>query len=246
VLAVVREFGSDEVKAALRRAIGEDRENKLIGEKAGPALSKDDNRAIIREVYHMAPGESEDAKMVWAMETFEPCFETRERYLEVLQFVRARVEADKAQGGTIDAPPVPKPEPEAQWRRDLATIKAVDGVVEFYTRNLSRPSGGGHNADEGMEWIISRITGHGFDRLLLMVMGGGRNPSRIYFDGEERNGLFSIPMMDEAHWKIESSGGTLTVYLNGKSIWTKSGGYHVTGAVMNGYAKRHSTGEWRV
>jgi hypothetical protein len=145
---------------------------------------------------------------------------------------------------TPDPTPNP-PTPSTGWRRDVSTIQANNETVEFFTRGLSRPSGDGRNRDGGMEWIISRITGQGFERLLLMVMGGNRPPQRIYFDGEFVNSGFSIPMLQEAHWKIESRNGTLTVYLDGRNIWSKSGGYRVNGAVMNGYPRRESTGEWR-
>jgi len=247
VMSVVQSLGEERVKDILRRALGVEAADLLIEKKSGPKLTKEDNRRIIRELYNdPLTGPTRDAKIAWAMQIGRRAFESDERFSEVLKFVNARVAEDEAAGGTIDNPP-PKPEPApVVWRRDLATIQAVNESVEFYTRNLSRPSGGGHNADGGMEWIIARITGSGFERLLLMVMGGDRPPQRIYFDGEFTNSGFKIPMIEEAHWKVESRNGTLTVYLNGNAIWSKSGGFRVGAAVMNGYPRRHSTGEWRV
>lgn len=240
VLLLVTELGEENVKNVLRRALGEERANRLIEEKKGPRLSKDDNRAIVREAWDLIPGADKEAKMDWCILKGRAAFDTDERFLEVVRYSRARVEEDEAAGGTIDNAP-----PAKTWRRDLSVVQAKDESVEFWTRGLSQPIGDGRNADGGFEWIIARVTGKGFERLLIMVMGGDRPPQRIFFDGDFTNAGFSIPMLEEAHWKVESRGGTMTIYLNGKSIWSKSGNYQVEAAWMNGYPKRHSTGEWR-
>jgi hypothetical protein len=132
------------------------------------------------------------------------------------------------------------------WRSDMATIQAKAGVVAFETRNVESPRQ--MNADGGCEWIIARIEGRGFDRLLLMTMCGGR-PSRIYFQSGGRAleipGRFPAALPGPSKWKVEATGGRIAVYLDGREIWSQNGKYHVDRAVMNGYAKRGMKGEWR-
>jgi len=108
ILAVVQSLGEDTVTGVMRRALGEERADLLIRDKKGPALSKDDNRAIVRELYEVCPGQTREEKIGWAIAIAQPAFETRERFMEVVRFVRGRVEADEAAGGTMDNPP-PKP-----------------------------------------------------------------------------------------------------------------------------------------
>jgi hypothetical protein len=136
--------------------------------------------------------------------------------------------------------------PEAKWRSDLATIPAKDGKIVFYTRNLSIPTGDGRNKDGGFEWIISRIRGDGYERLLLMVMGGSRPPSRIWFNHKPFvSPAWSMPLLQETRWEICVENRQLVVKLDGKIIWTAEGPYTVRDAVMGGYTNRLSTGEWR-
>jgi hypothetical protein len=138
-----------------------------------------------------------------------------------------------------------KPTSERKWRRDLATISAKDGKVTFYTRNLSIPIGDGRNKDGGFEWIISRIRGDNYERLLLMVMGGSRPPSRIWFNHKPfTNNAWQMPLIREAKWEVYTDQGNLIVKLDGNTIWTAAGPYTVRDAVMGGYANRLSTGEW--
>jgi hypothetical protein len=128
----------------------------------------------------------------------------------------------------------------------VATVQAVDGAIEFRTRGITRPGGDGLNRDGGFEWIVARIHGGGFGRLLIMVMGGNRNPSRLYLDGAEINGTFAVPMEREAAWRVEAPDGRLRILLDGREIWRDgSGGRTVTHGVMHGYPNRESTGEWR-
>ena len=130
------------------------------------------------------------------------------------------------------------------WRRDLATVQASNNSLKFWTRNLTIPTGGGKNRDNGMEWIITRVHGQGYSRLLIMVMGGNRPPTRIYIDGEFVNSRWAMPLLDPVHWEVKAADGKLMIILDGKEIWSKQGNYTVTHAIMNGYPNRHSTGEW--
>ncbi len=142
-----------------------------------------------------------------------------------------------------------EPSKPGEWRRDMATLQASNNAVRFRTRNLSIPGGNGENRDTGMEWIITRVHGSGYQRMLIMVMGGARPPTRIYFqhsDGraEEINSRWSMPMMQEAQWEVRARDGKIAILIDGREIWSKSGGYTVTHAAMNGYPNRFSTGEW--
>ena len=132
----------------------------------------------------------------------------------------------------------------ANWRSDLATLQAQNNSITFRTRNLTVPPGDGKNRDGGMEWIIARVHGQGYGRLLIMVMGGNRPPTRIVFDGEFVNSRWEMPMTNEAQWEVKAQDGKLIILLDGNEIWSKAGGYTVTHAVMNGYPNRFSTGEW--
>ena len=142
------------------------------------------------------------------------------------------------------------PAPVTGWRdgRDMATIAATGNAVSWRTRNVLPAPGAGHNQDGGMEWIIARIEGAGYNRLLIMVMGGSRPPSRIYFQfGDQApfvNSVFPVPLPGPSQWRVEASGGALRVFLDGKEIWSRAGGYGVSRAIMTGYAKRGFLGEW--
>jgi hypothetical protein len=152
---------------------------------------------------------------------------------------------DKVDGWAEYKPDKPNdPAPSVGWRSDLAEVKADSNSLKFKTRNLTIPTGNGLNKDGGFEWIITRVEGSGYGRLLIMVMGGNRPASRIYFDGNETNALWPMPMLEEANWEVVAKNGALRVILNGKEIWSRAGGYSVDKAIMNGYPNRHSTGEW--
>jgi len=158
--------------------------------------------------------------------------------------IRKRIE-----GKLPDSKP-DKPKDDLQWRDDVAEIRAKDGKITFWTRNLSTPTGGGHNTDGGMEWIITRVEGGGYNRLLIMVMGGNRPASRIYMqDGGGApfwNSAWPMPLMDQAKWEVQAKDGRITITLNGKLIWERTGNYTVERAVMNHHHNRKSTGQWAV
>lgn len=112
VMGVVESLGEDKVTGILVRALGKERAEELIKNKRGPALSKDDNRAIIRELYNEpATGATRDDKINWAIAIGKKAFDTEDRFQEVLAFVRKRIADDEAAGGTINNPP-PVKEPD--------------------------------------------------------------------------------------------------------------------------------------
>jgi hypothetical protein len=92
ILAVVLELGIDTAKTILRNALGEERANLLIEQQSGPRLSKEDNRAIIRELYPHAPGETREEKIEWAIATGVSVFGNTDRFAEILAYVQHRVE----------------------------------------------------------------------------------------------------------------------------------------------------------
>ena len=161
--------------------------------------------------------------------------------------IRKRIE-----GKLPDSKP-DKPKDDLQGRDDVAEIRARDGKVTFWTRNLSipvGPKGNGMNDDDGAEWILARVHGSGYLRLMPMVMGGSRPPSRVYFQWPggvtETNGVWPMPLMDVAKWEISAPGGKLTIALNGKVIWSREGAFTVANALMNNRHNRKSTGQWAV
>ena len=191
-------------------------------------------------MYDVVPGKNREAKIKWAMDIGRKVFKSDDRFIEVLEYSQSRV-------GDYENTPVEPTQPieEVKWRTGLANLKATNGKITFWTRNIQKATGDGRNQDGGFEWIISRITGDGFGRLLIMVMGGNRSPSRIFFDGSFENNKFKVPMTNEARWDIEANNGSISIKLDGKVIWKASGNFTVTGAVMKGYPKRGFLGEWR-
>jgi hypothetical protein len=112
VMAVVEALGVDRATGILQRALGVDRANTLIRDKKGPALSKEDNRAIVRELYkEPITGRTRDEKINWAIAVGRKAFDSDERLQEVLQFVLRRIQEDEDAGGTINNPP-PTPVPD--------------------------------------------------------------------------------------------------------------------------------------
>lgn len=137
------------------------------------------------------------------------------------------------------------------WRdgRDVATLNAVNNVVEWETLNVQAPTTLNRPGDR--EWIIARVEGSGYTRLLIMTMytdGGVRSPSRILLDGPGggfADGRFQLPLNGIARWRVESGGGTMRIFLNGREIWSASGNYTVDRAVMGNSPPRGFIGQWR-
>ena len=137
---------------------------------------------------------------------------------------------------------------EGDWRTDLKEFSVSNNEFSFRTKDITKASG--RNKDGGWEWIIARLHGDGMSRCLVMVMGGDRPPSRIYFNGNSgkltRNGVFSVPLLKESEWKVCSREGNLEIYLDGNKIFSQSGVSSLSKVVMNGYPNRHMTGKWKV
>lgn len=137
------------------------------------------------------------------------------------------------------------------WRdgRSVATLTASNNAVEWETLDVQAPTS--RNTPGDAEWIISRIEGQGYTRLLIMTMytdGGKRNPARILLDGPDRtlsDGRFQLPLTGIAHWRVEYSRGALRIILDGREIWSKSGNYSVDRAVMCDSTPRGFIGYWR-
>lgn len=139
---------------------------------------------------------------------------------------------------------------DAAWRSDLADIPAVNGVLQFRTRNIGKPPG--PNRDGGSEWIICRVHGEGIRRVLIMSMetnGNARPPSRIFYElhgveGHMDNNVFPVPLIGEHLWELEANGNDFVIRLDGEEIWRKRGTFTVNGGVMQGYPNRGFIGEW--
>ncbi len=157
----------------------------------------------------------------------------------LIDWLRGKVEK-------VEPDPVPEP---VGWRdgRDVGVIAASDNAVEFWTRDVLPAPGPNRPGDA--EWIIARIEGSGYRRLLIMVMWGPRPPSRIYFQtgagATFENSRFSVPLPGPSRWRVEASGGALRVILDGREVWSARGGYGVTRAVMCDSAPRGFLGQWR-
>lgn len=191
VLLLVTELGEENVKNVLRRALGEERANRLIEEKKGPRLSKEDNRAIIREAYDLIPGETREAKIDWCIAKGRTAFESDERdalesekrFLEVVRYARARVEEDEAAGGTLDNPP-PKPagaeELTEEFLRNANWLRTDpagrDAKVTKQLRKVNWVGGTNHNFDMDPinDWPESRVVGGCYGVCCLFIQRGGR------------------------------------------------------------------------
>ena len=137
------------------------------------------------------------------------------------------------------------------WRdgRTVGTIQASNNAVEWETLNIEAPPG--PNLPGDSEWIIARIEGQGYTRLLIMTMdtsGGRRDPSRILLDGPGggfQDGRFNVPLPGIARWRVEYSSGALRIILNGREIWSAAGNYTVERAIMTDSGRRGFIGQWR-
>lgn len=137
------------------------------------------------------------------------------------------------------------------WRdgRDVAVLTASNNAVEWETLNVQAPTSPNRPGDA--EWIIARVNGSGYSRLLIMTMftdGGKRSPSRIFLDGPGggmTDGAFSVPLNGVARWRVESSGGALRIFLNGREIWSASGNFTVSQVTMGDSVPRGFLGQWR-
>jgi hypothetical protein len=91
VMNVIASIGRGAVENIIISALGEERGRILIDEQQGPALSKADNRRIIQELYKVAPGDTRDAKITWAIKIAQATFLNADRFAEVFAYVYSRV-----------------------------------------------------------------------------------------------------------------------------------------------------------
>jgi hypothetical protein len=168
-------------------------------------------------------------------------FPNEERRNQLFDYALSRVaEAE-------DNPPQPpQAEQEPEWRdgRDMATLKPVDDVILFQTRDVIKPEA--LNQDGGAEYIIAWLAGEGFARCLIMAMAGGRQ-SRIFVEGGsaagEHNNKFPTPLLGVNDWMIENVEGAAVISLNGSTIFQLPG--KVNEARMGGIPGRGFLGQWR-
>lgn len=91
ILSVVMDIGVENARTILRKALGTERADDLIERQEGPRLSREDNRAIIRELYPYAPGDTRGQKIQWAMDHGLKAFGDTDRFSEILAYVEDRV-----------------------------------------------------------------------------------------------------------------------------------------------------------
>lgn len=102
VMVLIADLGQGTVENVILTALGEERGRVLINKQEGPALSKQDNRRIVQELYQVAPGVDLDSKITWAIQIGQRAFPDAARFAEILAYIYARVSpADLA-----DPPPV--------------------------------------------------------------------------------------------------------------------------------------------
>lgn len=141
------------------------------------------------------------------------------------------------------------------WRTDVADIKAVNGVATFKTRNVQIPGQSKPNGEN--EWMIARVNGRGFERLLISTMSKspdnpGRNPSRIMFMRPGRSdwfwdGRFPMPRPGPDTWIVDVDNRCVRIRLNGAEIWrSEQGEWSIESMTMMGYKERGMIGEWCV
>lgn len=104
IMAVVGELGVDPVRAAVERALGKERTDALADRKERIAVSKEDTRRIVRELYPVIPGVDRDAKIDWVLGIMITAFPDAVRRKEIVAYAMDRVASYEAAGGTLDAP----------------------------------------------------------------------------------------------------------------------------------------------
>ena len=106
VLAVVQDIGRDKSEFILANAIGEERTKALIN-REGVRITKDDTRQIVAHLYPHIPGLTRHEKKQYVIDRGREVFADDDRFLEVLAFVRQRIEEYEDAGGTINEYPEP-------------------------------------------------------------------------------------------------------------------------------------------
>lgn len=155
-------------------------------------------------------------------------------------------------------PPTPEPEPEPVptptppeegWEDGykVDSLPVKNGSAEFWTRDIRKPTR--PQKDGSYEYILCRMNGQGYRRILLMTMYD--RPTRIFIertgDGDYSliQGRFSQPLPGPSHWKVAADGSRVWIELDGKEIWSEVGQYTLDHVTMAGYSGRGFLGEWR-
>ena len=244
------------LRDSVAKALGPDRADDYLARLRGTEVpnfrdvSRRENVLLLAAAYPHIPGADEDAKMDWVIREVRPAF-TPERWgNEIMPYLLERIAEYRAAGGTLDRYPDVVAD-TLNWRRDLETFPVENGVFRFHTRNVERPLE--LNENGGAEYIIARLDGRGFQRVLIMAMQGNRPPSRIFIqfgsdDFHETQHPFPMPLMEEMEWEVSANNGPLLIKLNGTLIykWDHDHVFTIESVTMNGEPRRHMIGEWAV
>lgn len=110
VNALETNIGTVPLAAALVAALGPAKAATLITERKGVRLTKEEIVALVKEIYPLVPGSTVKDKLIWIVRMAEPAFDTQERYLAVIRYVKERIklfaagqEYDPGAGGTTPA-----------------------------------------------------------------------------------------------------------------------------------------------
>jgi len=149
--------------------------------------------------------------------------------------------------------PTTEPAGNDTWRRGEARF-AMTTSAEFETRGIRWQKD--KNADGHHEYIIARIEGTGFERILLYHCSGpgrmGRIQVRVKHPDDYRENLRAFPVANEVlvapcAWRLVDDGSRLRLIQRGREIWSCAfEGMQMERLIMEGgYAGRAMKGEWR-
>lgn len=85
-------FGAEKLAAAMVEAIGIKRAQQLIAMRKAIAWSKADTEAVALALWPIVPGATAKAKRKAITAAVRPCFATRARYAEVMEYVLEKIE----------------------------------------------------------------------------------------------------------------------------------------------------------
>ena len=84
-------IGTVPLTAALVTALGPVRATTLIVERKGVRLTKEEVVELVKAVYPLIPAATTKDKLIWVVRAAKPAFDTQERYLEVIRYVKERI-----------------------------------------------------------------------------------------------------------------------------------------------------------
>ncbi len=157
-------FGLEPLAAALAQSIGPKRAQALISTRKAIPWTKADTEALATVLWPMVPGNTSTEKRKAMTNAVRPCFAKKMRYVEVMDYVIAKIE--EALAG-----PAPEPEPVPE------PVPAVAGV------DLSRAEWWGKSNEKAADWKvvggirIDNVNGSTFD---------------IHQDGERLRGKYQV------------------------------------------------------